>query len=277
MSPALEIIIPLHNPGAELATTVASLVSQTDPEFGILLSDNFSTTGLDHLDQAQKKLAAAGIPVRCVKPPFELRRIEHWNWAHAESRAEWLKPLPPGGVLKPAYVQQLKQRISQQPKAQLVRCGLETEPADDGSRDDTQAPPARASLTPAEFLEYFPARMEWIAGSVNMAYRRTAWLAAGGYCPQLPGCAGLNLNVTLALHHGLENLPEPLAMPGLNQPTSLNAVGGTRVNLPLELWLILRQARNYCLAAKLPWTKKWLLPAGIIAGMGRRKRRIYGR
>ena len=34
---------------------------------------------------------------------------------------------------------------------------------------------------------------------------------------------------------------------------------------------------NYCLAAKLPWAKKWLLPAGIIAAMGRRGRHIYGR
>ena len=273
MSSALEIIIPTHNPGADLARTATSLALQTGRGFGVLLCDNFSATGLGHVEAAQKQLAAAGIPVRFVKPPFELRRIEHWNWAHAESRAEWLKPLPSGGALKPAYVQQLKQRISERPQAQLVRCGLEPEPASGGA----QAPPARASLTPAEFLEYFPARMEWIAGSVNMAYRRAAWLAAGGYCPQLPGCAGLNLNVTLALHHGLENLPEPLATPGLGQPASLNAGDGTRVNLPLELWLILRQARNYCLAAKLPWTKKWLLPAGIIAGMGRRKRRIYGR
>ncbi len=112
---------------------------------------------------------------------------------------------------------------------------------------------------------------------MTLAYRGTAWLAAGGYCPQLPGCAGLNLNVTLALHHGLENLPEPLAAPAADQPARLNVGDSARVNLPLELWLVLRQARNYCLAAKLPWTKKWLLPAGIIAGTGRRRRRIYGR
>ena len=119
--------------------------------------------------------------------------------------------------------------------------------------------------------------MDWLAGYVNFAYRRTAWLAAGGYCPQLPGCAALNLNVTLALHHGLENLSESLATPASDQSFSLNAGDCARVNLSLELWLVLRQARNYCLAAKLPWTKKWLLPAGIVAGMGRRKRRIYGR
>src|SRR5260221_14248792 len=140
MSPALKIIVPLRNPGAELAPTVASLVSQTDHDFSVLLSDNFSATGLDHLTEAQKQLAAAGIAVRCVKPPFELRRIEHWNWAHAESRAEWLKPLTPGGALKPAYVQQLKQRIRERPQAQIIRCGLETRPAGGGSRHRAPAP-----------------------------------------------------------------------------------------------------------------------------------------
>ena len=277
MSSALEIIIPLRNPGAELASTVASLTSQTDRDFGVLLSDNFSTTGIDSVMAAQKQLVAAGIAIHCVKPPFELRRIEHWNWAHAQSRAEWLKPLPPGGVLKPSYVEQLKQRLSQQPKAQIVRCDFEIESAGKDSRDNAPFPSAQPSLTPVEFLQYFPARMEWIAVCVNMAYRRTAWLAAGGYCPQLPGCASLNLNVTLALHHGLENLPETLATMALDRPFFLNDAAAARVNLPLELWLILRQARNYCLAAKLPWAKKWLLPAGIIAAMGRRGRHIYGR
>src|SRR5260221_8029238 len=153
MSPALEIIIPLHNPGAELARTATSLALQTGRGFAVLLCDNFSTTGLDHLAEAQKQLAAAGIPVRFVKPPFELRRIEHWNWAHAESRADWLKPLTPGGALKPAYVQQLKQRIRERPQAQIIRCGLETRPAGGGSRDGARAPALPASLTPAEFLE----------------------------------------------------------------------------------------------------------------------------
>src|ERR1700722_5402785 len=145
MSPALEIIVPLRNPGAELARTVASLTSQTDRGFGVLLCDNFSTTGLECLDKAQKLLASDGIPVRCLRPPFELRHVEHWNWAHAESRAEWLKPLSPGGALKPAYVQQLKQRVSQQPKAQLVRCEFEIDSAGKDSRDDAPFPSAQPS------------------------------------------------------------------------------------------------------------------------------------
>ena len=275
MSAALEIIIPVRNPGPELEQTVASLASQTDRDFSVLLSDNSSTTGLEHLKAALEKLSATSIPAKSLKPPFELRRIEHWNWAHAQSQAEWLKPLPPGGRLKPEYVSRLKQQMDRQPKAHLVRCELETEPADLQSQADSRSPFQQASLTAAEFLDYFPAKMSWIASPLNMAYRRAAWLAAGGFSPQLPACAGLNLNVTLALHYGLENLPEPLV--AWTAAPVLNADDAERVNFPLELWLILRQARNYCVAAKLPWTRKRLLFAAFAAARESRRVHPYGR
>lgn len=275
MSAALEIIIPARNPGAELDQTVASLASQTDRDFSVLLGDNFSTTGHEHLNNALRQLSAAGIPAKCLKPPFELRRVEHWNWAHAQSQAEWLKPLPPGGRLKPEYVSRLKQQMDRQPKAHLMRCELEMESANAQLQAMTRAPFSQPSLTPTEFLNHFPTQMPWLASPLNIAYRRAAWLAAGGFCPQLPACAGLNLNITLALHYGLENLPESLV--AWTPPSALNASGAGRVNFPLELWLILRQARNYCIAAKLPWTRKRLLLAALIAARDCRRLHIYGR
>src|SRR5262249_18729626 len=154
-------------------------------------------------DDAEKTLAAAGLTVRRVQAPFALKPIEHWNWAHAQAQAGWLKPLPSGAVLRPEYVEKLKQRLNRQPDARFIRC--ECAPA-------TTAPPAPAdpapftkpSLTPGEFLDYFPARLKWLATLDNVVYSRLAWQAAGGLCPQLPAGAALNLNVTLALHHGLE-------------------------------------------------------------------------
>ena len=79
-----------------------------------------------------------------------------------------------------------------------------------------------------------------------------AWLEAGGYSNHLTGFASLNLNLTLALHHGVENIAAPLVRLESADRLPLNESAGERVNLPLELWLILRQARNYYLAAKFP-------------------------
>jgi glycosyltransferase involved in cell wall biosynthesis len=268
MNPGLEIILPLRNPGKALAESTASLVAQTDRQFCVLLSDNFSSAGLNHIEEAMKKLATAGIAVRLLKPPFELKQIEHWNWAHSRAQADWLKPLPVGGQLKPVYVERLRQRIGQQPKAQLVRCESELAPGASASTA-TKGPMSQASVSPAEFLDYFPAQMRWLDGCLSMAYGRTAWMSMGGYSPQIARYAELNLNIILALHHGLENIAEPLVIPGPAAEFTLNGRDGGRVNHWLELWLVLRQARNYCLAGKLPWSKKWLLPRALAASLGR--------
>src|SRR6185437_4561326 len=126
MTPWLEIILPARNPGNKLDETVASLCEQTKKNFGVVLSDNFSTSGIEQLAAAQRKLEAAGIPVHRVRPPFELGRVQHWNWAHAQAKAEWLKPLFVGDLLKPLYVQRLRERVEKKPEAQIVRCEFET-------------------------------------------------------------------------------------------------------------------------------------------------------
>jgi len=256
MSSLLEIILPVRNAktGEPLARTVASLAAQTDREFGVLLCDSFSAAKPDPLVEIQGQLTAAGISVRRATTPFELRRIELWNWAHAQSQAEWLKPLFAGDQLKPGCVERLKQFISRQSGAQVIRFEFDLEPVNaNGSPAIPRGPSVETRLNPAEFLNYFPAQVNWPADSVNMAFRRTAWLGAGGYSVHLPGCAALNLNVTLALHHGLDCLPESLATRPSADKLSLNGSGGGRVNLWLESWLVLLQARNYCKAAKLPW------------------------
>jgi hypothetical protein len=265
MNPGLEIIIPVRNPDGALAQSVVSLVAQTNREFGVVLCDNFSSAGLAGVENVVKQLGSAGIAVRRVKPPIELKPIEHWNWAHSQGQADWLKPLAPGAQLKPAYVETLKQRIAQQPKAQLIRCEIESMTGNNAAR----APFSQASVTPVEFLNYFPTHVRWMDGCANVAYGRAAWLAVGGYSPQFPCRAALNLNVILALHYGLENTSERLVALGTLREFTLNEAGGQRVNQWLELWLVLRQARNYCLAGKLPWSKEWLLPMALAASMGR--------
>ncbi len=265
MNAGLEIIIPVRDGSQRLLSTAASLAAQTDRRFAVLLSDDFTATGPLQIEEAQNQLAGAGIAVRRLRPPRGLKRLEHWNWAHAQSRADWVKLLLPGEELKPAYVERLGRCVSERPHARLVRCdvALRTE----WGPETLRAPFAGRGVDPAEFVKYFPRKREWIAHSVNVACDRTAWLAAGGYAPQFPACAALNFNVIQALHHGVENLPEALAFVDATERPVLNGNGGGRVNGLLEMWLILRQARNYCLATKLPWSRKHLLWAAFAAAM----------
>jgi hypothetical protein len=263
MSAGLEIIVPVRNGCRRLLETTASLAAQTNRRFAVLLSDDFSATGPAQIEEAQHQLAAAGIAARRLRPPRGLKRLEHWNWAHAQSRADWLKLLLPGEELRPAYVERLEELAAQKPRAKFIRCDLALQ-TEWGSAEE-RAPFTRSAVGPAEFTDYFPRRWGWISRSINMACERTAWLAAGGYAMQLPACAALNFNVIQALHHGVENLGEPLAFVNSTEGPALNGNGGERVNSVLEMWLILRQARNYCQAAKLPWTTRHLLPAALAA------------
>jgi hypothetical protein len=261
MSAGLEIIIPVRNGSRRLLQTAASLAAQTDRRFSVVLSDDFSATGPAQIEEAQHQLTAAGIAVRRLRPPRGLKRLEHWNWAHAQSRAAWLKLLLPGEELRPAYVERLGELVIRKPHVRFIRCDLALQTG--WGPVEERAPFPRSGIEAAEFPHYFPRRVEWISRSINVACERTAWLAAGGYSTQLPACAALNFNVIQALHHGVENLGEPLAFVDSTEDGSLNGTGVGRVNYVLELWLILRQARNYCLATKLPWATRHLLPAAL--------------
>jgi hypothetical protein len=246
----LEIIIPAEEFGPEFAQTIASLAAQTSRQFSVLLAHNRCPGRINQFDALDQKFAQAGIPMRRLVPAEELGRIELWNWACAQSRAAWINILFSGERLAPAYVECLQKRIREKPDARIIRCDVELETEWGPQR--LAGPFSETTLKNSEIMRCFPARVEWLAGSLGFAWQRTAWLTLGGWPTQLPGWATLNLNLLFALHYGLENIPEALAMAPAADSSFMKKNLKRRISLTLELWLILRQAQNYCLAAKLP-------------------------
>lgn len=255
MSAWLEIILPVRNPGWELLETGVSLSSQTERGFGIVLSDNFSTAGKEIVARFSDEMKSAGIPLRQIQPPRELRRVPHWNWTHGQAEAEWLKPLSAGELLKSNYVERLRRCVEARPQAQIVRCEFEILEARK-IHAATAAPFKQEHLTPAEFLDYFPAGGNWIGGAVNLAYRRAAWQANGGWPPHLPALGGAKLGAALALRHGIEIIRETLAT------QTQRPVCDVRNCEIVETWLMLCGLRNYCLSVNLPWPE-----FGVVRGV----------
>ena len=268
-TPSIEIVMPLRNPGEPLRQSVASLAAQSDRDFGVLLSDNGSTGGGALIDECRGTLIAAGVKTRVVRPPFEFGRVEHWNWAHHQSEARWLKPLFVGDTLKPEYIARLRERTSRHPAARVVRCGFESI-TPQGTIPAAEPPCAGERLSPAEFLTHFPQHGNWLGGPVNFAYEQTAWRGSGGYPTQLPAVADVSLYVTLVLRHGIELLPECLAAFHLHDQRFSHGIRGRRVNGVIELFIILCNARNYCLETKLPWPHR-----GVIRGTLRQAKIDY--
>src|SRR5580700_1080445 len=108
----LEIILPLRNPTAAFERSVESILAQKERSFTVLISDNHSGTGTELITAAAERLRGAGIAVRNVRPPLELGRVEHWNWAMQESAADWLKPLFAGDWLDANYVTLLRHAMA---------------------------------------------------------------------------------------------------------------------------------------------------------------------
>ncbi len=208
-SVTLEIILPLRNPTVVLDQTAKSLAAQHDRRFSILISDNYSTKGREFIDGAVAEFQKAGITVRRVQPPVELGRVEHWNWAHHQAEAEWLKPVFAGDWLDLEFVAKLRAGITAHPACRYVFSPYVLH------RSNTE-PQTVTSVWAGKFRE--PAEMENHVLSLGMqfgppsaaAYERTAFVAAGGYPTPLPICADSLLFCALAARFGVLGLAEPL-------------------------------------------------------------------
>jgi hypothetical protein len=259
MAMTLEMVIPIGDAGGELQSTAASLASQTDRDFGVLLSPTGSRRTSAVLD-ATAQLKADGISARRLAAPPEAGRLEHWNWALSHATADWLKPLLPGERLHPGFVERLRSATNRRPEAQVVCCGVELKV--EWGEEKLRAPFTEEQMAAGVILEQLLAGAEWMCALTNIAFRRAAWESMGGLAVHLPSWATLNLNVLLGLHYGMMNLPEPLVSGGPHAKSALNGSPCERVNGWLEYWLMMRQIRNYCLAAKLPWPR-----AGVAHGL----------
>ena len=206
----LDVILPVRNPTVVLAQTVRSLAAQTDRRFSVLLSDNHSTQGLELLEAAVNELQAAGIEVRRVRPPYELGRVEHWNWAHFESAGDWFKPVFMGDWLEPNYVAEFRAALLGNPEARYVFASFVYHHGD--------SPPVTVP-NPWAGPFYPPKKMEQIVLGKGMQFRAAERGGAraqrvhhhpGGYPTTLPIGADSLMFCTMASRFGALGLAEPL-------------------------------------------------------------------
>ena len=205
----LEILIPIRNPTDVFDKTVESLALQTDKNFSVLISDNFSTKGQEHIAGALAKLATAGITACKIQPPAELGRVEHWNWLHEQSEADWLKPLFAGDWLEPIYVARLRETVAANPTCRYVFAnGYPHRP---GKAPETAPNPWTGRFNPPKVMQPGVLRYGMQFGPPSAAaYERQAFRSAGGYEVKLPISADSYLFCKLAALFGVAGMSEPL-------------------------------------------------------------------
>ena len=205
----LEIILPLRNPTAVIGQTIKSLVVQTDRNYSVLISDNYSTQGGELIAAAVAQFQAAGIVVRRVQPPFELGRVEHWNWAHYAASTDWLKPVFAGDWLETNYIAKLRAAIIANPSCRYMYASYVLHRVDTAP-ETVCSPWAGRFQTPTE-MERVVLRYGMQFGPPSAAaYEREAFAAVGGYPTALPICSDSLMFCALASRFGALGFAEPL-------------------------------------------------------------------
>lgn len=206
---SLEVLIPVRNPSGVFSRTVESLLEQTDANFSVLISDNYSTRGLEAIEQATARLQAKGIAARVVKPPVELGRVQHWNWLHHQSTAEWLKPLFVGDWLEPNGLAVCRAAMARTPDAAFLLFQYFAH-RDEQPSQVVPCPELAGRLEPAAVVHRAITHGNFLGSPISVLYRRWAFQAAGGHQTSLPYLADFDLYTRLALQVPTYVLPDVL-------------------------------------------------------------------
>jgi glycosyltransferase involved in cell wall biosynthesis len=265
----LDIILPLRNPPAAFEKTVESLLAQTDRRFTVLLSDNHSTSGAEIIPAVAKKLASAGIFARCVRPPIELGRVEHWNWAMTESSAEWLKPVFAGDWLEPDYVSIIREAAEENPACRYIFCSYVLHPGSNPPVTVT-SPWAGRFRPPSEMQQRVLSHGMQFGPPSAAAYERGAFIAIGGYATTLPICADGLTFCTMASRFGVLGIAEPLCHFNIHDARFSTKLPGRRRDSLRELLTF------YGMLGYRAWAGFMPLPAISFARLLWRQGREYG-
>ena len=249
----LEILIPVRNPTDVFIRTAESLAAQTDKGFSVLISDNFSKSGREFIDRALTTLSAAGISVRRIQPPSEIGRVEHWNWLHYQSGADWLKPLFAGDWLEPDYVQSVRGISAKEPKCGYIYCNYAYHK---GGETSAGPSPWRADRwwTPEEAQDIVMRYAMQFGPPSVAAYRRDLFLRSGGYDPTLPIAADSLFFCKLAARNGAYGLSRVGAHFNIHGARFSDTLPGRQRETKREI------LRYYAELGATAWHERWRFP-----------------
>jgi hypothetical protein len=267
METNLQFLIPLRNPTDVLTKSIASLVTQTDRDFSVLVSDNHSTSGGEFIDEAVKELRTAGIPVQKIQPAAELERIEHWNWLHFQTQAKWVKPLFAGDWLEPDYIASVRHEIGTVPECRYVYSGYRFHDASSGGTMDVIPAWAGGFRGAADMRDVVLRYGHQFGPPSCAAYQSDAFCAVGGYCTTLPICADSLFFCALAQRFGAIGIARILSNFQMHSARFSTLLPGRRK-------AVLREQLTYILALFYhARTEKWPVShAGMLKMLARELR-----
>lgn len=113
--PGLTVAIPTYNGARYLATTIDSILAQTDASFDLIVCDDQSTDSTREIVRQR-----AGERVRLWINPVRLRLAGNWNACIEQSETEWVAIVHQDDVLLPGHLSAHLSTASRYPDAGLI-------------------------------------------------------------------------------------------------------------------------------------------------------------
>jgi len=187
----MDILVPLRNPTAVLLDSIRSLSAQSERSFSVLISDNHSSKGSEFIEESAAILRDASIACQVLRPAMELGRVEHWNWLHYQSGADWLKPLFAGDWLEPVYTARVLELRKRHPECRYIYSSYHYHKKDE---EKIVVPHWTGVLQDKQEMRQVVARHGMQFGPPSAAcYHRELFYSQGSYNPMIPICADSHL------------------------------------------------------------------------------------
>jgi len=235
MPVTLSVLLPNYNHARYLPGALAGVLSQGRPPDELIVVDDCSTDDSVEILEA----AARRHPnVRLVKNDHNRGVVYSLNLAMSLATGDYVCGVAADDRLLPGFFERSMAMLARYPDAGL--CSTRSTVIDAETDEPVCCLPLElisdhdAFIPPAAAIDWLRHGEPWIMGNACV-YNRGAFLAEGGYIPELRSFCDGFLQMVLAARHGACFIPEPLAVWRLSA-TGYASATQAQLEPTLEMW-----------------------------------------
>jgi glycosyltransferase involved in cell wall biosynthesis len=171
--PNISIGIPVYNQSGTIASTIESVLKQTNIPFEIVISENHSTDGTKEIvENFSDRL-------RIVRPPRHLTMSENWDFCVKSCKGDWVGLISGDDILLPNYIESMQKGILKNLEAVFIMGGWQIVHA------VTEKTTNKVLLSMSQ-LTYPPATTKMLlsgpkASFAAFCFKKSTYIEIGGY------------------------------------------------------------------------------------------------
>jgi glycosyltransferase involved in cell wall biosynthesis len=171
--PNISIGIPVYNQVDTIASTIESVLKQTNRPFEVVVSENHSTDGTKEIVESFSD------KLRIVRPPKHLTMSENWDFCVKSCKGDWVGLISGDDMLLPNYVKSMQKGIMQNLEAVFIMGGWQIV-------NTVENTTTNRFLLSVSNLTYPPKTTEMLlrgpkASFAAFCFRKNIYLKVGGY------------------------------------------------------------------------------------------------